>query len=157
VQLARNAGAKVIGLSSYANYKWLTDHGVIPVTYGDGVEDRIRAASGGFPLPAGGVRPVPRPIPPKLIESSCAPTPFVNRGLLVSITEPRSRPRYQWLSAPKESTTRLALGPRVSQRSTNFPRLAGGLDVWEWKPPGRRRFPGDVSGCHLMSCSGEKT
>jgi NADPH:quinone reductase-like Zn-dependent oxidoreductase len=47
VQLARNAGAKVIGLSSYANYKWLTDHGVIPVTYGDGVEDRIRAASGG--------------------------------------------------------------------------------------------------------------
>jgi NADPH:quinone reductase-like Zn-dependent oxidoreductase len=47
VQLARNAGAKVIGLSSYANYKWLADHGVIPVTYGDGVEDRIRAASGG--------------------------------------------------------------------------------------------------------------
>ena len=47
VQLARNDGAKVIGLSSYANYKWLTDHGVIPVTYGDGVEDRIRAASGG--------------------------------------------------------------------------------------------------------------
>ena len=47
VQLARNAGAKVIGLSSDANHKWLADHGVIPVTYGDGVEDRIRAASGG--------------------------------------------------------------------------------------------------------------
>jgi NADPH:quinone reductase-like Zn-dependent oxidoreductase len=47
VQLARNAGAKVIGLSGDANRKWLTDHGVIPVTYGDGVEDRIRAASGG--------------------------------------------------------------------------------------------------------------
>jgi NADPH:quinone reductase-like Zn-dependent oxidoreductase len=47
VQLARNAGAKVIGLASVANHKWLTDHGVIPVTYGDGVEDRIRAASGG--------------------------------------------------------------------------------------------------------------
>ena len=47
VQLARNAGAKVIGLSSHANHKWLADHGVIPVTYGDGVEDRIRAASGG--------------------------------------------------------------------------------------------------------------
>jgi NADPH:quinone reductase-like Zn-dependent oxidoreductase len=47
VQLARNAGAKVIGLSSYANYKWLTDHGATPVTYGDGVEDRIRAASAG--------------------------------------------------------------------------------------------------------------
>jgi NADPH:quinone reductase-like Zn-dependent oxidoreductase len=46
VQLARNAGAKVIGLASDANQKWLTDHGVIPVTYGAGVEDRIRAATG---------------------------------------------------------------------------------------------------------------
>ncbi len=47
VQLARNAGAKVIGLASDANRKWLADHGVTPVIYGDGVEDRIRAASGG--------------------------------------------------------------------------------------------------------------
>jgi NADPH:quinone reductase-like Zn-dependent oxidoreductase len=47
VQLARNAGAKVIGLAGEANHKWLTDHGVIPVAYGDGVEERIRAASGG--------------------------------------------------------------------------------------------------------------
>jgi len=47
VQLARNAGAKVIGLAGEANHKWLTDHGVIPIAYGDGVEDRIRAASGG--------------------------------------------------------------------------------------------------------------
>src|SRR5580692_1560711 len=47
VQLARNAGAKVIGLSGNGNHKWLADHGVIPITYGEGVEDRIRAASGG--------------------------------------------------------------------------------------------------------------
>jgi NADPH:quinone reductase-like Zn-dependent oxidoreductase len=47
VQLAKNAGAKVIGLAGDANHKWLTDHGIIPVTYGDGVEDRIRAVSGG--------------------------------------------------------------------------------------------------------------
>jgi NADPH:quinone reductase-like Zn-dependent oxidoreductase len=47
VQLARNAGAKVIGLAGEANHKWLTDHGIIPVAYGDGVENRIRAASGG--------------------------------------------------------------------------------------------------------------
>jgi NADPH:quinone reductase-like Zn-dependent oxidoreductase len=47
VQLARNAGATVIGLVSNANHQWLADHGVIPVTYGEGVEDRIRAASGG--------------------------------------------------------------------------------------------------------------
>jgi NADPH:quinone reductase-like Zn-dependent oxidoreductase len=47
VQLAKNADARVIGLAGAANHKWLTDHGVIPITYGDGVEDRIRAAGGG--------------------------------------------------------------------------------------------------------------
>jgi NADPH:quinone reductase-like Zn-dependent oxidoreductase len=47
VQLARLAGAKVIGLASESNHQWLSDHGVIPVTYGDGVADRIREASGG--------------------------------------------------------------------------------------------------------------
>ena len=47
VQLAKDAGAKVIGLAGEANHKWLSEHAVIPVTYGDGVEERIRAASGG--------------------------------------------------------------------------------------------------------------
>ena len=47
VQLAKNADARVIGLAGAANHKWLSDHGVIPITYGDGVEDRIRAAGGG--------------------------------------------------------------------------------------------------------------
>jgi NADPH:quinone reductase-like Zn-dependent oxidoreductase len=47
VQLARNSGAKVIGLAGEGNHKWLADHGVIPIAYGDGVEGRIRAASGG--------------------------------------------------------------------------------------------------------------
>ncbi len=45
VQLAVKAGAKVIGLASPAHHQWLLDHGVIPVTYGDGVEEHIRAAS----------------------------------------------------------------------------------------------------------------
>jgi NADPH:quinone reductase-like Zn-dependent oxidoreductase len=47
VQLARSCGAKVIGLASETNHKWLSDHGVIPVSYGSGVEDRIRIASEG--------------------------------------------------------------------------------------------------------------
>ena len=47
VQLARLAGATVIGLASEANHEWLADHGVIGVTYGDGVADRIQAAAGG--------------------------------------------------------------------------------------------------------------
>jgi NADPH:quinone reductase-like Zn-dependent oxidoreductase len=47
VQLARRAGATVIGLASEGHHAWLSGHGVVPVTYGDGVDDRIRAASGG--------------------------------------------------------------------------------------------------------------
>jgi NADPH:quinone reductase-like Zn-dependent oxidoreductase len=45
VQLARRAGATVIGLASEPNHAWLAEHGVTPVTYGDGVADRIRAVA----------------------------------------------------------------------------------------------------------------
>jgi NADPH:quinone reductase-like Zn-dependent oxidoreductase len=47
VQLAKIAGATVIGLASPVNHEWLASHGVIGVAYGDGVADRILAASGG--------------------------------------------------------------------------------------------------------------
>jgi NADPH:quinone reductase-like Zn-dependent oxidoreductase len=46
-QLAVDAGARVIGLASAPHHQWLSDHGVIPVAYGEGLPDRIRAASGG--------------------------------------------------------------------------------------------------------------
>jgi NADPH:quinone reductase-like Zn-dependent oxidoreductase len=45
VQLARRAGATVIGLASPANHEWLAGHGVIPVSYGDGVAGRIQQAA----------------------------------------------------------------------------------------------------------------
>jgi NADPH:quinone reductase-like Zn-dependent oxidoreductase len=45
VQLAVLAGATVIGLAGEANHEWLRAHGVVPVTYGDGVVDRIRQAA----------------------------------------------------------------------------------------------------------------
>ncbi|MEZ0115770.1 NADPH:quinone reductase-like Zn-dependent oxidoreductase [Catenulispora sp. EB89] len=45
VQLARRTGATVIGLASESNHEWLKGHGVIPVAYGDGVADRIKAAA----------------------------------------------------------------------------------------------------------------
>ncbi len=47
VQLARRAGATVIGLASESNHAWLADHGVVGVAYGEGVADRIRAAAPG--------------------------------------------------------------------------------------------------------------
>jgi NADPH:quinone reductase-like Zn-dependent oxidoreductase len=47
VQLARNAGATVIGLAGEAHHDWLREHGAIAVTYGDGVAQRISEAGGG--------------------------------------------------------------------------------------------------------------
>jgi NADPH:quinone reductase-like Zn-dependent oxidoreductase len=48
VQLAVDARAsKVIGLASESHHQWLRDHGTIPVSYGDGVAERIREAAGG--------------------------------------------------------------------------------------------------------------
>jgi NADPH:quinone reductase-like Zn-dependent oxidoreductase len=45
VQLASQAGASVIGLAGKANHDWLAAHAVVPVSYGDGVADRIREAA----------------------------------------------------------------------------------------------------------------
>jgi NADPH:quinone reductase-like Zn-dependent oxidoreductase len=45
VQLVALAGARAIGIASERNAQWLRDHGVTPVTYGDGVAERIRAAA----------------------------------------------------------------------------------------------------------------
>lgn len=45
VQLATLTGATVIGLAGESKHGWLRSHDVVPVLYGDGVEDRIRAAA----------------------------------------------------------------------------------------------------------------
>ena len=47
VQLAKEAGATVIGIASEANHGWLEERGATPVTYGDGVAERVREAAGG--------------------------------------------------------------------------------------------------------------
>ena len=45
VQLAKRAGATVIGLAGPSNHDWLKRHDVLPVAYGNGVVDRIREAA----------------------------------------------------------------------------------------------------------------
>ncbi|MFD9863050.1 NADP-dependent oxidoreductase [Streptomyces alboflavus] len=43
VQLARHAGARVIGTASERNHAYLRDLGAEPVVYGDGLAERVRA------------------------------------------------------------------------------------------------------------------
>src|ERR1700716_2274753 len=54
VQLAVRTGARVIALASEPHHAWLRERGAVPVTYGDGVRERITAAAAadGTPLTA---------------------------------------------------------------------------------------------------------
>jgi NADPH:quinone reductase-like Zn-dependent oxidoreductase len=45
VQLARRAGATVLGIAGPSNDEWLTAHGVVPINYGDGLAKRLRDAA----------------------------------------------------------------------------------------------------------------
>jgi NADPH:quinone reductase-like Zn-dependent oxidoreductase len=47
VQLAKRAVANVVGIAGPGNHAWLRSHGITPVAYGDGLEERLRAAAGG--------------------------------------------------------------------------------------------------------------
>lgn len=47
VQLARHRGATVVGTASPANHGYLRGLGAIPVSYGDGLVDRVHAAAPG--------------------------------------------------------------------------------------------------------------
>jgi NADPH:quinone reductase-like Zn-dependent oxidoreductase len=45
VQLARRAGATVLGIAGPSNDAWLAGHGAVPVNYGDDLPARLRAAA----------------------------------------------------------------------------------------------------------------
>lgn len=45
VQLLVRRGARVLGIASTRNAEWLQAHGVIPLTYGDGLAARLREAA----------------------------------------------------------------------------------------------------------------
>ncbi len=46
VQLAALKGARVVGIASESNHEWLQQHGVLPIAYGYGLIDKVRAAVG---------------------------------------------------------------------------------------------------------------
>ena len=52
VQLAKNLGARVIGTGSESSFEFLRRLGAEPVSYGDGLADRVRALAPGGPTAA---------------------------------------------------------------------------------------------------------
>ena len=52
VQLAKRAGARVLGIAGPSNDDWLTARGVVPVNYGSGLADRLRQAAPGGQIDA---------------------------------------------------------------------------------------------------------
>lgn len=46
VQLLVRRGVRVLGIASAPNADWLNAHGAVPVSYGDGLVERLRAAAG---------------------------------------------------------------------------------------------------------------
>jgi NADPH2:quinone reductase len=47
VQLLALRGSHVLGIASQTNADWLRAHGAVPVSYGDGLSERLRAAAAG--------------------------------------------------------------------------------------------------------------
>jgi NADPH:quinone reductase-like Zn-dependent oxidoreductase len=45
VQLLRTKGATVLGIASQDNHDWLAAHGVTPISYGEGLAERLEAAA----------------------------------------------------------------------------------------------------------------
>jgi NADPH:quinone reductase-like Zn-dependent oxidoreductase len=45
VQLLGIRGASVLGIASESNHAWLSSHGVTPISYGEGLADRLKAAA----------------------------------------------------------------------------------------------------------------
>ncbi len=45
VQLAHRTGATVVGIASESHHDWLSAHGIVPVAYGDGLDERLHKAA----------------------------------------------------------------------------------------------------------------
>ncbi len=129
VQLARDAGATVVALASEDHHDWLREHGAIPVTYGDGVAERIREAAGGqvdafIDLFGSGYveLAIELGVAPERIDTIADPRrPSATRASSSTATW-RARAQRRWPSSPRSS-------PRGGWRSrspasTRWPRCA---------------------------------
>ncbi|WP_439028855.1 NADP-dependent oxidoreductase [Gordonia terrae] len=135
VQIARSLGARVIGTASETNHDYLRDLGAEPITYGDGVSDRVRA------LAPEGVDVVLDYVGGDALDSVAAV--LRDGGTVASITDARARDefggQYVWVRPDSADLAELA---RLGDAGDLKPEVADVFDL------------ADAAGAHERSESG---
>ncbi len=108
VQLAVALGATVIGTASEANQDYLRELGAIPIAYGDGLVDRVKAVA-----PQGVDARRTRPARPATTAASSSSCPSRRTGRTASVRRPtvdRSAPRSRLRPGSRCSPSRSSRG-----------------------------------------------
>ncbi|ACY21803.1 Alcohol dehydrogenase zinc-binding domain protein [Gordonia bronchialis DSM 43247] len=139
VQIARSVGARVIGTASEANHDYLRRLGAEPVTYGEGLAERVRA------LEPEGVDVVLDYVGGDALDS--VPDVLRAGGTVASITDARARDefggQYVWV---RPSATDLAELARLGQTGELKPEIAEVFDLADAAAAHERSEAGHVRG-----------
>ncbi|MDS1112548.1 NADP-dependent oxidoreductase [Gordonia westfalica] len=135
VQVARALGARVIGTASESNHDYLRALGAEPITYGDGLADRVRA------IEPAGVDVVLDYVGGDALDS--VPDVLRDGGTVASIIDARARDefggQYVWVRPDSADLAELA---RLGDAGELVPEIAEVFDLT------------DASGAHERSQSG---
>ncbi|HCS56450.1 MAG TPA: alcohol dehydrogenase [Gordonia polyisoprenivorans] len=139
VQIARSMGARVIGTASAANHDFLRRLGAEPVTYGDGLAERVRA------LEPRGVDAVLDYVGGDALDS--VPEVLRAGGTVASITDARARDefggQYVWV---RPDATDLAELARLGETGALTPEIAEVFDLADAAAAHERSESGHVRG-----------
>ena len=139
MQIARSVGARVIGTASEANHDYLRRLGAEPVTYGEGLAERVRA------LEPEGVDVVLDYVGGDALDS--VPDVLRAGGTVASITDARARDefggQYVWV---RPSATDLAELARLGQTGELRPEIAEVFDLADAAAAHERSEAGHVRG-----------
>jgi NADPH:quinone reductase-like Zn-dependent oxidoreductase len=123
VQLAGLMGATVLGLASPPHHGWLRDHDIVPVEYGDGVEQRIRDAAGG---------------PPDAFIDTFG-SGYVDLAISLGVVPERIDTIADWTAAQRHGVK--TDGNMVGARAEVLAELAGLIDAGHLEVPIARSYP----------------
>ncbi|MEE4025276.1 NADP-dependent oxidoreductase [Gordonia sp. PKS22-38] len=139
VQIARAVGARVVGTASEQNHEYLRGLGAEPVTYGDGLADRVRA------LAPEGVDVVLDYVGGESLDS--VPDVLREGGSVASITDARARDEfgghYVWVRPDVADLTELA---RLGDAGDLKPEIAEVFDLADAATAHERSQSGHVRG-----------